>query len=192
MLRVFVLLSMMLVSNNLFAANQTRYISDDIFIYIHGGPGNNYRIVGSSEAGQPVSFLGETQNDYSKVVDSKGRTGWVKNEYLSSSPSFRVTLPKLQNSLKNAKQKLSFATAQNQSDNKQLNSLSSEVANLKKQLAKTSAERDKVVVKLEQVIDNQNFLKWREGGMIAGFGLILGLIITYLPKPQRRNKERWM
>lgn len=192
MLRVFALLIMMLISNNLFAADQTRYVSENIFIYVHGGPGTQYRIIGSAEAGQPLTYLDETQNDFSKIIDAKGRTGWIKNDYISNAPSFRITQPKLEKSLTDAQQQLAHALELNKNNNEQIALLSSQLKMLKTKLAKATSERDQSETKLNQVVDNQDFLKWREGGIIAVIGLILGLVITYLPRPQRRNKERWM
>ncbi len=38
---------------------------------------------------------------------------------------------------------------------------------------------------------DQQYRWWREGGYIAGAGLLLGLLLPFLPRPRRR-KERWM
>lgn len=192
MLRVLALLGMMLVSANLSATEQTRYISDNIYIYMHGGPSNKFRIIGSIEAGQPVQFTGQSQNEYAQIIDPKGRTGWIRTEYMSNSPSFRTLVPQLESSLQSTQNKLNQAISSKSGNELQISTLSSKVDELKASLDKTTIERDKARAELQKVINNQDFLKWREGGIIAGIGLILGLIITYLPKPQRRNKERWM
>ena len=38
---------------------------------------------------------------------------------------------------------------------------------------------------------DEQYRWWREGGTIAGVGLLLGLLLPYLPRPRRR-KDRWM
>ncbi|HBN88632.1 MAG TPA: peptide-binding protein, partial [Rheinheimera sp.] len=44
------------------AAAQTEskpaFISDALFVYLHSGPSNQYRIVGTINAGQSVTYLG--------------------------------------------------------------------------------------------------------------------------------------
>ena len=33
------------------------YISDKLFTYVHSGPSNDYRIIGSVDAGEPIRVL---------------------------------------------------------------------------------------------------------------------------------------
>ena len=94
---------MMLLSPSLLAANQTRYISDDVYIYLHGGPGTQFRILGSIEAGQEVTSLKETQGDYSKIVDHKGREGWVQSKMLSAKKAFEFNFQQFKQNLSKPK-----------------------------------------------------------------------------------------
>ena len=61
----------------------TRYVSDNIFTYIHNGPGTQYRILGSVKAGEPLEVKA-VNNDagFTQVVDGRGREGWIKNSEL--------------------------------------------------------------------------------------------------------------
>ena len=36
---------------------ETRYISDDVFVYLHSGPGLDYRITGTLKVGTKVNTL---------------------------------------------------------------------------------------------------------------------------------------
>ena len=38
------------------------YISDELFIYMHAGPGTNYRILGTVIAGSDVKITGAVEN----------------------------------------------------------------------------------------------------------------------------------
>ena len=38
------------------AQAQTRYISDNLFTYMHSGPSNQYKIIGSVDAGDRVTL----------------------------------------------------------------------------------------------------------------------------------------
>lgn len=192
MLRLLTLVGMMLLSSNLLAEGQSRYISDDVFLYLLGGPGTEFRILGSIEAGQPITLLNETQGDYSKIVDHKGREGWVQSNLISSTQSFREQVPALTNEVSQLKTQL--AETLNSTDNH-----SGEVAELKVQLNalqdtlnKTIQERDNLKIAVDRSAQDARFELWREGGLIAAAGLIIGVILVYLPRPQRRNKKRWM
>lgn len=192
MFRVIALIATLLMSIHVNAADQTRYISDNIFIYTHAGPGTQYRITGSIEAGQAVKFLNETRADYSKIVDNKGRVGWIKSQNLSDNASFRILVPKLQETLNATQTKLTKAQKLNKNNAIELEKLNSQLASLKQRLLNTTQERDNAKSALKNIVDDQDYEKWQQGGLIAIIGLFIGLVIAYLPRPQRRNKERWM
>ncbi|MFB1035498.1 MAG: hypothetical protein QMC38_09130, partial [Sinobacterium sp.] len=51
---------------------EIRYISDDLFTYLHAGPGRNFRILGSVVAGTRVSLLQEdSENNFVEIIDDK-------------------------------------------------------------------------------------------------------------------------
>jgi SH3 domain protein len=191
-LRLLTLVGMMLLSPNLLAEGQSRYISDNVFLYLLNGPSTDYRILGSIEAGQPVTFLNETQGDYSKIIDHKGREGWVLTNLISSTQSFREQVPVLKDEL--AKAKAELAEVFNSKDNHagEVIELKAKLSELENTLEQTIKERDNLKVAVDRSAQDERFELWRQGGLIAGAGLIAGMILVYLPRPQRRNKKRWM
>ncbi|MCG9728645.1 TIGR04211 family SH3 domain-containing protein [Shewanella sp. Isolate13] len=191
MLRLLIIAGMMLLSPSLLAANQTRYISDDVYIYLHGGAGTQFRILGSVEAGQEVTSLNETQGDYSKIIDHKGREGWIQSKMLSAKPSLRVQLPAIQAELEQTKAKLEAALDSSDSNAQELSQVKSQLAAAQKALDSATNERDSAKAKLASMQKNERFEMWKQGGYIAAGGLILGIILVYLPKPQRKPKNRW-
>lgn len=190
-LRILTIVGALLLSPSLFAANQTSYISDDVFIYLHGGPGTQFRILGSVEAGQKVTSLGEAQGDYSKIIDHKGREGWVQTKMLSAKVSLREQLPALQAELDQTKADLSTALTTTDASVQELNQIKSQLSKAQRELASATQERDSAQVKLASMQKNERFEMWKQGGFIAAGGLILGIIIVYLPRPQRKPKNRW-
>lgn len=192
MLRLLTLVGMMLLSSNLLAEGQSRYISDNVFLYILNGPGTDFRILGSIEAGQPITFLGETQGDYSKIIDHKGREGWVPTNLISSSPSFREQVSTLTNELNEAKAKLAEVLSSTDNHTDEVAELKAKLNEAETMLSKTTQERDSLKVAVDRSAQEAQFAQWREGGLIAAAGLIIGVILVYLPRPQRRNKKRWM
>lgn len=191
-LRALVLVIALVTSHFALANEQTGYISENVYVFLHGGPGNQYRILGSVEAGQPVTLLGEQQSNFSKIVDHKGREGWVQTEQLSNEPSFRVLLPKLNQQLKTTQTKYKQASNDLTSLRAELSKAKSDLNKSNHALTQTTQERDKALAKLASLSRDQDYEMWRQGGLIVGIGILLGIIITYLPKPQRRRKERWM
>lgn len=192
MFRLLTLVGMMLLSPSLLAEGQARFISDNVFLYLHGGPGTQYRILGSIEAGQPVTLLPESQEGYSKVIDHKGREGWVQSDMLSADRSFRETLPLVEAELTDTKAKLDDILNSSESNVAELAKTKAQLAQLKATLETTTKERDVATQKLTNLKQNERFEMWKEGGLIAGLGLIIGMILVYLPRPQRRKKSRWM
>ena len=192
MLRMLTLVGMMLLSPNLLAEGQPRYISDNVFLYILNGPGTDYRILGSIEAGQPVMLLGETQGDYSKIIDHKGREGWVPTNLISSTPSFREQVSTLTNELNETKAKLAEVLSSTNNHSDEVDELKAKLSEAEAMLNKTTQERDNLKVAVDRSAQEAQFALWREGGLIAAAGLVVGVILVYLPRPQRRNKKRWM
>ena len=192
MLRMLTLVGMMLLSPNLLAEGQPRYISDNVFLYILNGPGTDYRILGSIEAGQPVTLLGETQGDYSKIIDHKGREGWVPTNLISSTPSFREQVSTLTNELNETKAKLAEVLSSTNKHSDEVDELKAKLSEAEAMLNKTTQERDNLKVAVDRSAQEAQFALWREGGLIAAAGLVVGVILVYLPRPQRRNKKRWM
>lgn len=191
MLRLLAIVALMLLSPTLLAAEQTRYISDNVFTFLHGGPGTQYRILGSIEAGQPITYLGETDGDYVKIVDHKGREGWVDGKLVSSDKSFRVQLPEVEADLIKVQSDLDELKAQTSNSEQTIGQLRSQLASVEEQLVSASNARDKATRELAKIQNNERFEQLKQGGMIAGAGLILGVIIAYLPRPRRRQKNRW-
>jgi len=79
------------------ALADTRYVSDNIFTYIHNGPGTQYRILGSVKAGEPLEVKAvNSEAGFTQVVDGRGREGWIKNSELQSQISLRERLPQVE------------------------------------------------------------------------------------------------
>ncbi|QSX35533.1 TIGR04211 family SH3 domain-containing protein [Shewanella avicenniae] len=173
------------------AEEQAGYISDDIYIYIHGGPGNQFRILGSIEAGQPVTVTGETESDYSKIVDHKGREGWVKTEFLTTQQTLRFQVPELQNQLTEAQQQLQTAISDKANEPEQLSQLTAELAQVKQALAEVTHARDQAQQQLTAIHDDAQYKMWREGGIIAAIGALIAVILVYLPRPRSKKRDRW-
>ncbi|EPU8565273.1 TIGR04211 family SH3 domain-containing protein, partial [Yersinia enterocolitica] len=82
-------------------AEEKRYISDELDTYVHSGPGNQYRIVGTLKGGDEVTLISVNDGtNYGQIRDSKGKTTWIPLDQLSETPSLRVRVPDLEQQVK--------------------------------------------------------------------------------------------
>ncbi|MGE9627539.1 TIGR04211 family SH3 domain-containing protein, partial [Escherichia coli] len=80
---------------------EKRYVSDELNTWVRSGPGDNYRLVGTVNAGEEVTLLQTDANtNYAQVKDSTGRTALIPLKELNSTPSLRTRVPDLENQVK--------------------------------------------------------------------------------------------
>lgn len=170
--------------------NRTGFISDDLFIYFHSGPGTQYRILGSINAGEEVQLLGAVENEYQEVQDIQNRKGWVDAKYISATPGLRVVLAELNEELADKTAQLGNLQTKMSETNKQLNTL-------KQQNQKVEQENKEITQKFEQAssdLDEKDLdikLTWfTYGAGVLVLGLILGLIIPRF-SGRKSNYSSW-
>ncbi|MFM4965754.1 TIGR04211 family SH3 domain-containing protein [Aeromonas bivalvium] len=183
------------------ALAETRYVSDNIYIFMHGGPGTQYRILGSVKAGEALDVKGG-QAGFTQVVDERGREGWVKNEDLQREPSLKVRVPQLEQELQALKDRLQNLNGDNEKrfaekDGK-IAEQEAQLATLKEQLDSQGEELASVKAEnaaLTSSIDNREHdmqMDWFiRGGAMVGGGILLGILLPMLPR-RRKQSERWM
>ncbi|CBG90309.1 TIGR04211 family SH3 domain-containing protein [Citrobacter rodentium] len=182
-------------------AEETRYVSDELSTWVRSGPGDNYRLVGTVNAGEQVTLL-QTDNNYGQVKDSTGRTAWIPLKELNTSPSLRTRVPDLENQVKTLTDKLTnIDTTWNQrtadmqkkvaQSDSVINGLQKENQKLKNELI---VAQKKVSAANLQLDDKQRtiIMQWfMYGGGVLGLGLLLGLVLPHMI-PSRKRKDRWM
>ncbi|OAN19036.1 arylsulfatase [Photobacterium jeanii] len=184
-------------------AEQVRYISDDLFTYMHKGPSTQFRIIGSVNAGTKVTLL-ETNKDtgYSRIVDARGRTGWVSSKFISRQVGLKDRVPALEKELTTVKAKLAEAVKSSDEQNAglknslklrndQIGELEQQNTKLNDQLMSSQAEIRELRAKLDTQKDDLLMRWFTYGGMVAGVGLLLGLILPHLIPRRRKNNNGW-
>ncbi|NEN67507.1 TIGR04211 family SH3 domain-containing protein, partial [Escherichia coli] len=72
-------------------AEEKRYVADKLNTWVRRGPGDNYRLVGTINAGEEVSVLQTNDStSYAQIRDANGRTAWIPLKELSNEPSLRT------------------------------------------------------------------------------------------------------
>ncbi|BCS50687.1 arylsulfatase [Aeromonas jandaei] len=185
------------------ALADTRYVSDNIFTFIHNGPGTQYRILGSVKAGEPLEVKAVNgEAGFTQVVDGRGRDGWIKSSELQSQISLREQLPQVEKERDELKARLQNLNGDNEKrfaeKDGQIAAQSKEIAALKAQPASQGEEMNNLKEQndaLTQSYDNQEHdmqMDWFiRGGAMVGAGILLGILLPMLPR-RRSRSDRWM
>jgi SH3 domain protein len=182
---------------------QDRYISDKLFTYMHSGPSNQFRIIGSVDAGDKVKLLSTNKDSgYTEVQDSKGRRGWVESRFVTNQESMALRLPKLEKELKEVREKLANARSNADQEkaglvdsletrNRQINELEQGYSEMSQQLSASQEEVRKLRAKLDTQKDDLLLKYFMYGGGVAGIGLLLGLILPHIVPRRKRSPSGW-
>lgn len=179
-------------SNDESPTGEPRYITDNLYTFIHSGPGRNYRILGSVSAGAQIMQLQvNSDGSYIEIVDDKNRQGWVDARHITEEASLRTRLPALQESVDGLNGEITKRQVKIDELNKIIEKLESEKVGLKTQYDNLLHEHEQTQQSIsKQTIDSERdwFIR---GGLLALAGVIVGVVITYLPKRRKRN-DTWM
>ena len=173
------------------ASSSTAYITDNLFVYMHSGPGKNYRILGSVQAGTELQLLDENKDTgYSQVKDSRGRTGWIDKRNISKRPGLAQQNLKLKSQLADLQAELNSS----QRDMPVLRPTASdlEVKNreLTAEIEKLNAQISSSRNQKQQASEKQQKQLLIYGGGIAFIGILMGIIIT-LVLSRRKRYDGW-
>ena len=100
---IFLALSVSTVAH----AEEKRYVSDELSTWLRSGPGDNFRLVGTLNAGEEVALLQTNDSThYGQIRDNTGRTAWIPLKELNTDPSLRTRVPELESQVKTLTDKL--------------------------------------------------------------------------------------
>lgn len=180
-----------------------KYITDNISVYVRRGPGTRYGLTGSLKAGDKVTILDTSEDGtFTKIKDDKNRIAWIESELLTSTPSAKIRLPQFEQQIEILKEQIANSDQEKQSViddySKQLTIAQNRVNELEKvkisletQLAENIATLENLNKEIDESSQNIMLTWFTRGGLVAGSGLFLGLILPYLI-PKRRKRDRWM
>lgn len=200
---------------------QTRYVSDLVLAPVRSGAGNEYRIIHSGiKSGTKLTVLEEDPTgDWSKIVTDRGLEGWIRTQYLSSSPTAQMQLDEAQatvaaavkkaqaletrlQTLQNEHKALSTQASQQSQERdvfaeelRELKALSADAVNLNQRYQELLARHEMIQTEFDAIKAENDRLKSDQtvNQWLFGAGLmILGMILMLvLPalKPKKRNSE---
>lgn len=83
----------LILSSGWTAAQQVRWISDQIALDLRSGNSNRYRVIRMLDPGTRVTVLKvDNKAGFTQIRTAKGTRGWVNNSYLMEEPSARQQL----------------------------------------------------------------------------------------------------
>lgn len=185
------------------AMAKDRFISDNLFTYMHAGPSNQFRIIGSVNAGEQVNLVSvDKKSGYSQVVDTRGRKGWVSTSFITTQEGMSTRLPKLEKELSQVKEKLANASdsANREKEglvdslntrNSQISELEKSYGDMSQQLTASQTEVRNLRAKLDTQKDDLLLKYFMYGGGVAGIGLLFGLVLPHVVPRKRRSPNGW-
>ncbi len=146
-------------------AQETRYISDVLYVPLRSGAGNQFRIINAAlRTGTELKFLEETADGaWAKVVTPNGVEGWIPTQYIMSDRPAQLQLDEALvrlNEIEQANEVLKQKNQQLISENNALQSQSTDASTSRDTMAK-ELERIRVLsrdaLRLEK--DNRELLE---------------------------------
>lgn len=162
------------------------YIIDELYIFMHSGAGSNYRIIGSINAGSPLTLTGEQQNGYFQVVDDKNREGWVESKFITEKPGLRYVVAELNAQLAANSEQEAVALENLQSNQQQVATLTEQNEALSQQVAELNKTLSATQAKLQsQDMDIKK--EWFfNGAIVLIIGLVIGIVLPFFTAKKRR------
>lgn len=167
------------------------YIIDNLIIYMHSGPGKQYRIIGTMEAGEAVQLTGEQANDFVQIQLEKDKTAWIEQANVQNKAGLKFVVAELNSQLAEQQSQLAQNEQALMASQQQVTELSSK----KQQQQKHTTELEQQLAELKKQLKDQDFeLKKRwffTGAIVLGAGLLLGLILPRLITRRKSSMESW-
>ena len=174
------------------AQTSSHYISDDLYVFMHAGPGRNYRILGSVQAGLAVTKTDkDITNDFVEIIDADGRQGWIEVEFLNSETSRRVLLERFREQLTEAQAAVTPLRQELSTQRQKNTELTSINSDLEKQIQTLQRQLSDSQDKLQENQHEEQMQTLLIGGGLVAGGALLGVIFVYLPKKRKRN-DGWV
>ena len=133
----------------------------------------------------------DEEKEFTEIIDDNQRTGWVESQYVNNQESIRIMVPGLQKQLSDATQIMQQQSTENDLLNQQIADLTSQSTDINREIKTLQSENAKITQELANHDQTAKMEWFTRGGIIAVISLLLGIVLTYLPKKRRRN-DNWM
>jgi len=192
------------------SAAETGYVSDGVYTYMHKGPSSQFKIMGSISAGKKIEILEKSKDGkYTKILDSRGRRGWIMTKFASTKPSLKQRYSTLEEKYE-TQVKLNEELSSNSKIDEtnelkaQIEQLNIDLIKANKEAAVAKAQFEKEYLIAKEELDNELSLvqsklkseevdiqiKWlTHGGLLVLVSFLIGIIVSSLTSKRRNNKK---
>ncbi len=167
------------------------FIVDDLTIFMHAGPGTNYRILGTITAGTEIKITGNSDKGYNEIVDDKNRTTWVESKYVTDKPGLRFVVAELNGKIASSSDFTSQLDGEVNALKAQIGSFEEQTSSLTKENQQLSKTLNNTQGKLKDQDTNIKKQWFFNGAIVLGFGLILGLILPRFFSRRKSSMDSW-
>lgn len=185
----------------IFPAFSADYITENLNTFMRKGAGEQYKIAGSIQAGEPVTVL-DRKDRFTLIRDSRNREGWVLSSEISQTASPKHLIPQLQQQVQDLttrlgridsdwQQRTTEMQRRTADSEKQTSDLLAENAQLKREvevLKNKNRSLETIQDSEKRTIAIQYFIY---GGSVLVVGLILGLVLPFI-LPRRKRRNGWL
>ncbi len=169
---------------------ETRYVSDNLTIFLRTGPSHEYRIVGNLVSGEAVEIIvDDAANNASQVRLPSGREVWVDTEQLMTNKPASLLLQEVTTQLKKLENNSNQKISDLQQELVKAKELAAVSLDLQRQVEQLESDKELLEQKNDILSDRSRADLLTAGGVVALVGLLLGLLLPRLIS--RRRKDVW-
>ena len=185
-------LSLISAAPALLAAEELRYVSDEVSVPLRAAPDNDADLLGVLKSGDKVSVLRSLgPQSYTQVQTSRGTEGWLPSRYLSEDPAAQVRLRSAQRERDQARAQAERLQNELDTARKQLAAAAPafELADENQRLREQMQELQQRSEELKQFYDEEKARRKTliTGAALVGGGILAGLILPLLGRGRRRS-----
>jgi SH3 domain protein len=162
---------------------ELRYISDELFIFMHTGPGRDFRIVGSITAGTTVYLLDvDKVAAYAQIEDERGRIGWVESKFVSRIPSIRAEIDEAKARLEGQQLEVNAAVAKMKFAQASLSQAEQQKQQLNRQLTIALEQKAELERSIEQRASKEQMQWFTRGTWLALVSVFFGFVLGFFAR----------
>lgn len=164
------------------------YVTDQLFIFVHSGSSNRYRIIGRIGASEAVQVIAkDSETGWLQVTYDTTKTGWVNSTMITSTSGTKGQLALAEQKITELETKIKNTAEQPDVDidqlNEQIANLQSDNQALLSQVDKVNAEKQELQASIKEVDETRKILdKLYDVGVI-----LIGIFVGWLLSRRKRS-----
>lgn len=171
--------------------NETRrFISDDLFVYLRSGPSDEYRIIGSVSAGEPVDLIpGQRENGFVKIRKADATDGWVQIRFVSRRFSVHQLYLDSQQTIDDLNQQLNDLQQQLLDHSAENSRIAENLTQQRLANQQLTAQLDAMQQAQSQQRSTERNQLMSQGALIAACCILIGFILGFISSRSKQKRS---